>query len=261
MVAGGGSHARLGPVRSNGIAPPLVKPEATPQPPPRLRPFPPPQRESVRAAESHSKTQPTGLGSLLGRFHAYTRLCSLPAFGGHYSKRHAKATAADINRKGDAWEWIREQVRGWVRNPERRRRELVEKVGIVSSELFRRIENCRPPLYFPQKVAPGLRELQKIVSERSMRANVWRMESSHAECAAFWDAVSRSSDRAQGRWPWELVPARVVDGGPIRTKTGEILSEASDDELVPAVSEEDLDAHSSCPFVGASRSRCAHVYR
>lgn len=62
--------------------------------------------------------------------------------------------------------------------------------------------------------------------------------------------MRRNSDRARRRWLWELAAAKVGDGGPIPSVSGEITNGPANDELVPTVSKKDPDAHSSSPSSG-----------
>ena len=74
-----------------------------------------------------------------------------------------------------------------------------------------------------------------------MQVNCWEMVVS----PTFWEprlleVASRNSDRARGQVPLVLARAEVAAGGPIRTESGDIMNDPSDDEPIPYVSREDL---------------------
>ena len=73
------------------------------------------------------------------------------------------------------------------------------------------------------------------------------MASLHSGRSANWGVASRSSDLARRRWLRELAKAEVVDGGPTRTESEDVMNELYEDELIPFVSREDLAAHQPLP--------------
>ena len=80
--------------------------------------------------------------------------------------RHPPAAAAGLSGEGRAWDWIQEQIREEDRNPEWFRNGLIEKIGVAFSHLSNRVGDCRFPLYVSPQMAPDLRELWNVVSER-----------------------------------------------------------------------------------------------
>ena len=136
--------------------------------------------------------------------------------------RHHEAAAASIGRNKEAWNWIQSQVRTGIQDPEWGHKELISNIGASVRRLFRRIGNCRDPLYSSLKLASDLRELWRIVSGRRMKANAWRIESSHSGCAAFWEAVCRNSDRARRRRLWELAVSKAAGNGQILTEDAKL---------------------------------------
>ena len=123
------------------------------------------------------------------------------------------------------------------------------KIGITSPKLFRRAANCRYPLHLPPKTALDLLKLRPPVSERTVHVNDWKMESTHAGCNAYCDAVSRNLDRALRRWVWQLAATKVVDGRPIRMETEHITDETSGAEFYSPVSGLDSARHSNFPVL------------
>ena len=103
---------------------------------------------------------------------------------------HPQATEAGVGRKGEAWKWMQGRVRGGVRKPESRSWELIRKIGLIFSKLFRRIGRRRHPRGCSPKMALDLRELRSSVSERRTQAHGRGAESTRA-----WRA--RNSDRAR----------------------------------------------------------------
>ena len=60
--------------------------------------------------------------------------------------RHPQAAAEGFGGEKTASEWIREQIREDVRNPEWTRQCLSDKVGIIRPQLFHRIGECHLPV-------------------------------------------------------------------------------------------------------------------
>ena len=77
----------------------------------------------------------------------------------------------------------------------------------------------------------------------------WREESSHSGSGAYREAASRNPDRAGGRWPWELATAKVADGNPIRTRSGDVMRGPTEVGPIPNAPKENLAARSSFPVL------------
>ena len=76
------------------------------------------------------------------------------------------------------------------------------------------------------------------------------MDSAHSGRRAYWEAVSRKTDRANIGWLWYLASAKTGGRGwPIRAESGDATDEPSEDELIPYVSRDDLASHSSFPIL------------
>ena len=137
-------------------------------------------------------------------------------------------------------------MRRGVSNPERYHADLAVEIGVIFAELFhhiglRRSQNVVRPTQFAA-----------VVSERRIQVNGWAMEPPRMGRRAFWGVAFRSADRVRRRWLWELARAKTEAGGPIRTGSGDIMNEHSDDEFIPDDSRENLAAYSSFPLLEAN---------
>ena len=144
-------------------------------------------------------------------------------------------------------------MRDGVRNPGWPQKDLVVQICVIFGQPFRRIGDCRLPSLMIPKMAYGSLALRLMVSERRVLANGWATDSPHSACRASWEVAARNNGRARRRWLRELAKAKSKVGEPIRTESGDIMNELSDDERPPYVSREDLATNSSFPLLGATR--------
>ena len=125
--------------------------------------------------------------------------------------------------------------------------EYVIRSGFASSWATRL---APPPLHFVPQMAPDLREMRSIVSERQRQVNGWKTDSSQSGRLAYREVALRNSDRARRHWLWGVAKAKAVDGGPIRTGSGGNVKEPYEDEFISYFSRGGLAAQSSFPVVG-----------
>ena len=147
--------------------------------------------------------------------------------------RQPLAAAAGIKREREARGRTQEQVREGVRNPERHHKGMVEKIGIMSPQSSYRLGDCRQPVYSAPTMAYESHYMRTLVSGCRIRVNGWAIDSAHSGRRAYWEVASRSADRARRRWLWELAIAKTVGGGAIRTESGDIMNEHSEDGHIP----------------------------
>ena len=146
-----------------------------------------------------------------------------------------------------AWQSICEQVGEGVRDPKRFNEDLVDAIGVIPAQLFRRIGHCLLPPCVGPAVVTELFEMRPIVSERRIRTTQRLMGSQHAECRENWEAAKRNLDRARRRLAPEHAEAVAGSGAQILHGGGGIAQEPSGDELLPPVSKEISVEHSRSP--------------
>ena len=165
---------------------------------------------------------------------------------------HPLAAAGGIDGKRQTRMWSQEQVGEGVRKPGWYHKDLVDKIGIISAQLFHPIGDCRLQLYLAPKMARETPELRSVVSGRRIQANGLKMDSGHTGRRAFREVVSRNNGRARRRWLWGLAESETVGGGPIRTDSGGMMNEPYNDEIAPHVSRAALATHPPFPVLGAN---------
>ena len=92
-------------------------------------------------------------------------------------RRRLPAAAADIDGGKREWWRSRGRVRDGVFKQARFRREPAGIIGIVSAQ-FHRAGDCRQPLYFAPTMATDLHETRRVVPERQIQVNDWKMDTS-----------------------------------------------------------------------------------
>lgn len=165
---------------------------------------------------------------------------------------HPLAAAGGIDGKRQTRMWSQEQVGEGVRKPGWYHKDLVDKIGIISAQLFHPIGDCRLQLYLAPKMARETPELRSVASGRRIQANGLKMDSGHTGRRAFREVVSRNNGRARRRWLWGLAESETVGGGPIRTDSGGMMNEPYNDEIAPHVSRAALATHPPFPVLGAN---------
>ena len=78
------------------------------------------------------------------------------------------------------------------------------------------------------------------------------MDSQHAECREYREAIKRNLERARRRLPRGHAKAKAGSSAQIRDESGNISREPSDGERIPPASKGTLAGHSLCPELGSN---------
>ena len=166
--------------------------------------------------------------------------------------RHPPAISAGIGDKARAWDWWVDQARTGVPDPEWRRRESIDRIGIILARLLRRIGGCRLPLSAGPPAATQPFELWNAVTDCRFSHNQWALGANDAECKGLYDGASRNVARARTRLGLEQARLHAGADAAIRDQNGNLIHEPSGGEFPPPASDAALFENASCPALGST---------
>ena len=83
---------------------------------------------------------------------------------------HPRAVFSGLGDREGSWNWFLMRVRHGVKDPQWRRSELADNLSAPLPKLFRRIGDCRYPLYLAPKVSVELLEICAVLCGRRVDA-------------------------------------------------------------------------------------------
>ena len=85
-----------------------------------------------------------------------------------------------------------------AQGPERIHRSLVDQLGIMFAQLFRKFGGCRLPINIGPAIVPHLFADRGVLTDsQNFSTNTWALESTDAACKQYFEVVSRNVSRAR----------------------------------------------------------------
>ena len=156
---------------------------------------------------------------------------------------------SDISSNAKAWGWICEQITTDALHPRWVHRSLIDQLGVLSADLFRKISDCRLQICIGPAVAPQLFAFRNSTTDLRSAKNGWALTSNDPASTEYFEIVSRNVRRARVRLPLEKYRGQLGLESEPRDFAGNVTNEPSDDALLLQVSEGSLLTQRSFPVL------------